>query len=71
MEVALANARTRGFTNSFSAYISWLIERDTTGHVVREEIGTYAHAPRAQPAAKKKLKPAAKLSTRARKTNAG
>jgi hypothetical protein len=38
MEAAMANAARRGFKQSFSAYISWLIERDAAGAVVREHI---------------------------------
>jgi hypothetical protein len=33
----LANAKRRGFGKSFSAYIAWLIERDASGDVQREE----------------------------------
>lgn len=32
------NAKRRGFQNSHSAYIAWLIERDCEGGVQREEI---------------------------------
>lgn len=32
------NAKTRGFKNSFSAYVAWLIERDDQGAVAREKL---------------------------------
>lgn len=37
-KTGLENAKKRGFANSFSAYLAWLIERDTSGAVSREEI---------------------------------
>lgn len=37
-EAATLNAKRRGFQNSFSAYVAWLIERDGEGGVQREEI---------------------------------
>lgn len=33
-----SNAKTRGFKNSFSAYVAWLIERDDKGAVERERL---------------------------------
>lgn len=33
-----SNAKTRGFKNSFSAYVAWLIERDDKGAVEREQL---------------------------------
>lgn len=32
----MINAKKRGFKQSFSAYIAWLIERDNAGGVLRE-----------------------------------
>lgn len=37
-DAATANAKRRGFKNSFSAYIAWLIERDDEGRVQREDL---------------------------------
>ena len=39
LAIGLRNAARRGHQNSFSAYLSWLIERDDAGAVVRETIG--------------------------------
>lgn len=38
LRIGLQNAEKRGFRNSFSAYIVWLIERDHEGSVLREEL---------------------------------
>ena len=45
------NARRRGFAQSFSAYVAWLIQRDTEGAVVREDIapGNAPHHPNTRP----------------------
>lgn len=37
-EIGKRNAEKRGFGHSFSAYISWLIIRDSRGAVLREDI---------------------------------
>lgn len=37
-EQAKRNAKRRGFNNSFSAYVAWLIERDHDGDVKREDL---------------------------------
>ncbi|HMJ06892.1 MAG TPA: hypothetical protein VK474_11600 [Chthoniobacterales bacterium] len=39
---ALAIAKRRGFAKSFSAYMSWLIERDSEGQVKSEMLHTEA-----------------------------
>jgi hypothetical protein len=36
-EAGESNAKRRGFKNSFSAYVAWLIERDHEGGVQREK----------------------------------
>lgn len=38
MAKGMLNARRRGFGSSFSAYVAWLIERDDSGKVEREEV---------------------------------
>lgn len=38
LRIGLANAARRGFQNSFSAYIAWLIMRDAVGDVIREDL---------------------------------
>lgn len=38
MAKGTANAKRRGFSSSFSAYIAWLIERDAEGDVSREKL---------------------------------
>ena len=45
MRKGIANAQSRGFGHSFSAYLAWLITRDTEGGVTREDAPTAA-APR-------------------------
>lgn len=37
-EIGKRNAEKRGFGHSFSAYVSWLVIRDSKGAVSREEI---------------------------------
>jgi len=53
MDVGLTNAARRGFKQSFSAYVSWLIERDAAGDVSREntvaETSTTPTAPTTKP----------------------
>jgi hypothetical protein len=38
MAIAKRNAARRGFKHSFSAYMSWLVERDDAGEVQREHV---------------------------------
>jgi hypothetical protein len=49
MATGLRNAEKRGFKHSFSAYVTWLIERDAAGNVQREDIGIYRRRARKEP----------------------
>lgn len=44
-EIGKRNAEKRGFGHSFSAYMSWLIIRDSRGAVLREDIAESQNAP--------------------------
>lgn len=44
-EIGKRNAEKRGFGHSFSAYVSWLIIRDSRGAVLREDIAETRNAP--------------------------
>ena len=52
-------AAKRGFSQSFSAYIAWLIQRDAEGGVTRED-GVFK-------ASRKAVKPAVKAAVRRKK----
>ena len=58
-EAGLKIASKRGFGQSFSAYIGWLIRRDTEGGVTREDphLTEIKATPRAKAAPAKRSKP--------------
>lgn len=48
-EQALKNAERRGFRHSFSAYLAWLITRDTDGDVTQPRKPRRRRQPHADP----------------------